>query len=66
MMEEYRIGNLKQGEELLAMMNMDDPYANEPRRHTVLMVRSQKPFNAETPPVLLVEQFLTPQYENRF
>lgn len=60
LMEEYRIGNLTKGEELLAMINMDDPYANEPRRHPVLMVRSQKPFNAETPPSLLVENYITP------
>ena len=44
------------------MMNMDDPYANEPRRHPVLMVRAQKPFNAEPPASLLVENFITPTY----
>lgn len=60
MMEEYRIGNLAKGEENLAMANLDDPYANEPRRHPVLQVRSKKPFNAEPPPVLLVETFVTP------
>jgi len=26
-----------------------DPYANEPKRHKALLVRSGKPFNAETP-----------------
>ncbi len=26
-----------------------DPYANEPKRHKALLVRSAKPFNAETP-----------------
>lgn len=26
-----------------------DPYANEPKRHRALIVRSPKPFNAETP-----------------
>lgn len=60
LMEEYRIGNLTKGEELYAMMNMDDPYANEPRRHPALTVRSQKPFNAETPGSLLVENYITP------
>lgn len=62
LMEEYRIGNLTKGEENLAMANMDDPYANEPRRHPVLKMRSQKPCNAEPPPSLLVESFITPTY----
>jgi sulfite oxidase len=62
-MEEYRIGNLTKGEEHLAMMNMDDPYANEPQRHPVLAIRTKKPFNAETPASLLVENFITPTYK---
>lgn len=37
-----------------------DPYAEEPERHPALLVRSQKPFNAETPRVLLGEQENTP------
>lgn len=39
---------------------MSDPYENEPERHAALLVRSQKPFNAETPRVLLGEQINTP------
>lgn len=60
LMEEYRIGNLTKGEELLAMMNVEDPYANDPRRHPVLVVKTKKPFNAETPGALLGESFITP------
>uniref|UniRef100_A0A0N8E9T1 Sulfite oxidase n=2 Tax=Daphnia magna TaxID=35525 RepID=A0A0N8E9T1_9CRUS len=60
LMEKYRIGNLTKGEEHLAMANMHDPYANEPRRHPVLVVKTKKPFNAETPSSLLVESFITP------
>jgi len=60
MMEEYRIGNLARGEEKLAMVNVDDPYANEPKRHPILKVHSQKPFNAEPPLSLLVDNFITP------
>ena len=45
------------------MMNMDDPFANEPQRHPVLIVRTKKPFNAETPSSLLVENFITPTYD---
>jgi len=60
LMEEYRIGNLARGEEKLAMLNVDDPYANQPTRHPVLRVHSQKPFNAETPLDLLGENYITP------
>lgn len=60
LLEEHRIGNLTKGEETLAVANMEDPYANEPRRHPALTVRSQKPFNAEPPPALLVENYITP------
>ena len=60
LMEKYRIGNLVIGEENLAMMNVDDPYGNEPYRHPVLRIRSKQPFNAEPPPSLLVENFVTP------
>jgi hypothetical protein len=37
-----------------------DPYANEPARHPALVVRTQKPFNAETPGPLLAGAPLTP------
>jgi sulfite oxidase len=60
LLEEYRIGNLAKGQEKLAIMDMENPYANEPLRHPVLKVRSQTPFNAEPPPELLVENYITP------
>jgi len=60
LMEEYRVGNLARGEENLAMINVDDPYAHEPKRHPVLKIHSQKPFNAEPPLTLLVDNFITP------
>jgi len=37
-----------------------DPYAGDPARHRALVVRSQKPFNAETPAAILGEQLQTP------
>lgn len=37
-----------------------DPYANEPNRLPALVVRSAKPFNAETPPELLADSLMTP------
>ncbi|KAG8229824.1 hypothetical protein J437_LFUL008792, partial [Ladona fulva] len=60
MMEKYRIGNISEEDAQVATSNMEDPYANEPRRHPALKPSSKKPFNAEPPPSLLVDSFLTP------
>ncbi|PSN45459.1 putative sulfite oxidase, partial [Blattella germanica] len=60
MLEEWRIGNLKEDESAHLLSNMEDPYENEPRRHPALKPASQKPFNAEPPLTLLVESFVTP------
>ena len=38
----------------------EGPYANDPVRSPVLKVNTQTPFNAETPPVLLAENYSTP------
>lgn len=38
----------------------DDPYRNDPKRHPALLVNSQKPFNAETPTELILDNFFTP------
>ena len=37
-----------------------DPYGREPRRHSALIVRSAKPYSAETPKEILGEQLHTP------
>ncbi|KAF2905039.1 hypothetical protein ILUMI_01140 [Ignelater luminosus] len=60
MLESMRIGNLSAEEAKQATSNMSDPYCNDPRRHAALKPASVKPFNAELPPSLLVESFLTP------
>eukprot|EP01097_Dermamoeba_algensis_P011272 TRINITY_DN866_c0_g2_i1.p1 TRINITY_DN866_c0_g2~~TRINITY_DN866_c0_g2_i1.p1 ORF type:complete len:621 (+),score=115.54 TRINITY_DN866_c0_g2_i1:125-1987(+) len=62
-LEEYRIGNLvpseiSQIEE--AESSEGDLFSGEPARVPFLVVRSEKPFNAETPPELLVTSFVTP------
>lgn len=45
----------------LAMLPaLQDPYAAEPARHPALRVRSERPFNGETPPELLAAAPLTP------
>jgi len=54
----YRIGTLKGA---MASKPLADPYQNEPARHPALLVRSSKPFNAETPPDLLAAALVTPQ-----
>jgi len=65
MLEEYRIGNLapeerneKAKEE--AERDANDPYSTDPKRHHLLRPASAKPFNAEPPPNLLADNFITP------
>jgi sulfite oxidase len=57
-LEQYRIGSLKGG--AAAVAPTEDPYRNEPRRHPALIVRSDKPFNGETPAQLLAASAVTP------
>ncbi|KAE8742914.1 hypothetical protein FOCC_FOCC011466 [Frankliniella occidentalis] len=59
-LEKYRIGNLSPAEAAEATANMEDPYARDPIRHPALKPSSKKPFNAEPPPTLLTESFVTP------
>nr|CAI5859725.1 unnamed protein product [Callosobruchus analis] len=59
-LENYRIGNLDKHEAANFTHNMEDPYGGDPIRHVVLRPASVKPFNAECPPSLLVENFITP------
>lgn len=65
MLEEYRIGNLaaeerdeKAKEE--AERNANDPYNSDPKRNPLLRPASVKPFNAEPPPNVLADNFITP------
>ena len=61
LLEEWRIGNLKVESSHKAVDPLD-PYRNEPLgdRHPAMVVRSQKPFNAEPPLELLADSFTTP------
>ncbi|XP_019867605.2 sulfite oxidase, mitochondrial isoform X2 [Aethina tumida] len=59
-LESLRIGNLSKSDDVSLTQDMSDPYAKEPLRHTALNPASKKPFNAETSPALLVENFITP------
>ncbi|XP_050506196.1 sulfite oxidase-like [Diabrotica virgifera virgifera] len=59
-LETYRIGNLKPDDRNYFTSDMSDPYSTDPKRHIALKPACVKPFNAELPPELLVESFLTP------
>jgi len=67
-LSEYRIGSLdpKDVERLRELhqkqKDSNDIYANDPTelRHPALQVNMEKPFNAETPPAMLTDKFLTP------
>ena len=52
--------NIKSISVFKIIRDVKDPYGNDPIRHPALMVNSQKPFNAETPPSLLIDSFQTP------
>lgn len=58
MLEAMRIGNLIADENRKS--EVKDAYANDPKRHPMLKVLTQKPFNAETPKELSVESLVTP------
>ncbi|CAH1399408.1 unnamed protein product [Nezara viridula] len=62
MLEQYRIGNLDSTEVEKSIENVFDPYHNDPLRHPALRPCSTKPYNAEPPPDLLVDSYITPQY----
>ncbi|CAD5229565.1 unnamed protein product [Bursaphelenchus okinawaensis] len=62
-LETLRIGNIDKKEleaSKTKVANADDPFSLDPPRHPALLVNSQKPFNAETPPSLILDNFLTP------
>ncbi|KAG2433977.1 hypothetical protein HYH02_012439 [Chlamydomonas schloesseri] len=61
-LEPYRIGTLEGGAAAAAAASaaLKDPYAGDPPRHPVLIPRTQKPFNGETPGSLLAASPLTP------
>lgn len=61
LLETFRIGNLS-AEDEIGTKDLSDPWSNEPKRHPTLKATSLKPFNAEPPPSILVENFLTPTY----
>ncbi|KAM3727971.1 Sulfite oxidase [Dirofilaria immitis] len=60
-LEELRIGNLDERDiTIIETKNENDPYCDDPERHPALIVKSKKPFNAETPAELIMDHFYTP------
>ncbi|KAK5972528.1 Cytochrome b5 heme-binding domain-containing protein, partial [Trichostrongylus colubriformis] len=60
-LEEYRIGSLDPKDvEASKSADASDPFSKDPERHPALIVNQQRPFNAETPPELMVDHFRTP------
>lgn len=59
LLESYRIGNLSP-DDVIGINEYPDPWSTEPKRHAALTPRSQKPYNAEPPAIVLTENFLTP------
>ncbi|KAJ0068551.1 hypothetical protein NL108_009660, partial [Boleophthalmus pectinirostris] len=41
-------------------LNQSDPFSSDPERHPVLRINNLKPFNAEPPPEILTESYVTP------
>ena len=61
MLEEYRIGNVALADRSTTpQVAKEGYYSNDPPRSPVLKVNTLEPFNAETPVVLLPEDYITP------
>lgn len=58
-LQEYKVGLLSLDEKE-EVQDLSDPYSNDPSRHPILKVNSLKPFNAEPPPEILTESYITP------
>ncbi|CAM9677051.1 unnamed protein product, partial [Choristocarpus tenellus] len=63
-LKEFQIGRLSENERASTCAgeeDSDDPFAKDPWRHPSFVVNSQRPFNAEPPPELLLDAgFITP------
>ncbi|KAK5615671.1 hypothetical protein CRENBAI_023645 [Crenichthys baileyi] len=60
-LSQYKVGelspeDLKKQEDAKSL----DPYSSDPERHPVLRVKCKKPFNAEPPPEILGDSYITP------
>ncbi|XP_022053143.2 sulfite oxidase, mitochondrial [Acanthochromis polyacanthus] len=60
-LSDYKVGelNLEDLKKQQAVKS-SDPYSSDPERHPVLHINSLKPFNAEPPPEILSDSYITP------
>lgn len=60
-LSDYKVGelNLEDLKKQQAVKS-SDPYSSDPERHPVLRINSMKPFNAEPPPEILSDSYITP------
>ena len=58
-LEGMRIGNIAREDRDKVTPTKEGPYANDPIRSPILKVNTQTPFSAETPSVLLAENYIT-------
>ncbi|TRY92039.1 hypothetical protein DNTS_034916 [Danionella cerebrum] len=60
-LSEYKIGALNpESVKKQEINDPSDPYAAEPTRHPALQINNLKPFNAEPPPSMLSDSYITP------
>lgn len=59
-LSEYKVGILRTEDRKEEDIKFADPYSTDPARHPALIVNSLKPFNAETPPPILTDSYITP------
>lgn len=60
-LSEYKVGELRaEDQQKQQSLNPSDPYSSDPERHPVLRINNLKPFNAEPPPEILTESYITP------
>ncbi|XP_062366913.1 sulfite oxidase, mitochondrial isoform X4 [Cinclus cinclus] len=60
LLRDYKVGELSPEDTAPPAGDTKDPFSGDPPRHPALRVNSLKPFNAEPPPELLTQSFLTP------
>ncbi|XP_061583472.1 sulfite oxidase, mitochondrial [Cololabis saira] len=61
LLSEYKVGLLsKEDLKKQQAVKSSDPYSSDPERHPALRVNSLKPFNAEPPPEILSDSYITP------
>ncbi|XP_029007623.1 sulfite oxidase, mitochondrial [Betta splendens] len=60
-LSQYKVGDLS-AEDMKKQQSVktSDPYSSDPERHPVLRVNNLKPFNAEPPPEILSDSYITP------